>query len=277
MSLALGINGMFGNIGLAFAPILAGIVNYLYGVKASFFALGVLNLLGFCFMVFLPFEDHYETSGEDTPNGHDGNSMLYPFAILCICMMIAGVIYRGNTVILPTYFELKNKYLLSMLDKLNFPFLTSNVVATTTTAIVFLFGMLGQLVGGIFAERHDPKHGYLLFHFILIFIAILMAHITNISLVIAAISYFFFLLGIQPMENTLVARFTPEKMRHKGYGAKFILTFGVGSFAVYIVKYIKEFFPLHYVFYFFSICSFFLVLLILYLIKLTNKKGCTQS
>ncbi len=202
-------------------------------------------------MVFLPFEDHYETSGEDTPNGHDGNSMLYPFAILCICMMIAGVIYRGNTVILPTYFELKNKYLLSMLDKLNFPFLTSNVVATTTTAIVFLFGMLGQLVGGIFAERHDPKHGYLLFHFILIFIAILMAHITNISLVIAAISYFFFLLGIQPMENTLVARFTPEKMRHKGYGAKFILTFGVGSFAVYIVKYIKEFFPLHYVFYFF--------------------------
>ncbi|WP_461833017.1 MFS transporter [Desulfothermus sp.] len=276
MSLALGINGMFGNIGLASAPILAGLVNYFYGVRASFFAVGVVNLMAFCVMFFLPFKE-MEAGVKEDLNKNNNDSMLYPFIILCICMMTAGVIYRGITLILPTYFELKNHYLLYILNRLNFPFLTSNVVATLSTSIVFLFGMIGQLIGGIFAERYDPKYGYLLFHTILIFLSILMAHFSNIPLIVVSILYFLFLLGNQPMENTLVARFTPRKMRHKGYGTKFILTFGVGSLSVYIVKYIKQFYSLHFVFYFFSACSVFLVILISYLIKVTNAREKNRS
>ncbi len=270
MSLALGINGMFGNIGLASAPIVAGIFNYFYGVKISFMLMGVINIVGFCFMIWIPFSDMNSSMIKNNNKSH--NSMLYPFIILCICMMIAGIIYRGNTVILPTYFELKNKYLFSIINNLKIPIFTSNVVATLTTSIIFLFGMCGQIMGGIISEKYDPKYGYLIFHTILIFIAIIMALVSDIYLVIASITYFIFLLGIQPMENTLIARFTPTKMRHKGYGTKFILTFGVGSISVYIVKYIKTYYPLHYVFFFFSFCSVLLVFFILCLIKVINSR-----
>ncbi len=44
--------------------------------------------------------------------------------------------------------------------------------------------------------------------------------------------YFFFLLGTQAVENTLVANFTPRKFHHSAFGLKFVLTFGVGSLAV---------------------------------------------
>ena len=44
--------------------------------------------------------------------------------------------------------------------------------------------------------------------------------------------YVFFLLGMQPMENTLVSRLSPPAFKHTAYGTKFVLTFGVGAFAV---------------------------------------------
>ena len=55
-----------------------------------------------------------------------------------------------------------------------------------------------------------------------------------------ALIYFFFLLGMQPMENTLVARLSPPAFKHSAYGAKFVLTFGIGSLAV-IVAGVLEF------------------------------------
>ncbi|MFW6055375.1 MAG: MFS transporter, partial [Thermodesulfobacteriota bacterium] len=54
MSLALGYNGMAGNLGLALAPILAGVINYFSGPEAAFYVLGCLNLAGAVIMLLLP-------------------------------------------------------------------------------------------------------------------------------------------------------------------------------------------------------------------------------
>jgi len=54
MSMALGYNGMAGNAGLAAAPILAGIINYFYGIQMAFIFLGCLNLLGTVIMLSFP-------------------------------------------------------------------------------------------------------------------------------------------------------------------------------------------------------------------------------
>lgn len=48
----------------------------------------------------------------------------------------------------------------------------------------------------------------------------------------ARVLLFLFLLGMQPIENTLVARFAPKRFHHSAFGAKFVLTFGVGALAV---------------------------------------------
>ena len=49
----------------------------------------------------------------------------------------------------------------------------------------------------------------------------------------------FFLLGMQPLENTLVARLTPPNFLSSAYGMKFILTFGVGALSVKMVGLVK--------------------------------------
>jgi len=53
---------------------------------------------------------------------------------------------------------------------------------------------------------------------------------------------------MQPIENTLVARMTPESFHHSAFGIKFVLTFGVGALAVKMVERIQSAMGIHWVF-----------------------------
>ena len=75
---------------------------------------------------------------------------------------------------------------------------------------------------------------------------------------------------MQPIENTLVARYTPVKLRHAAYGTKFILTFGVGSLAVRLVGWVKAAWSIQAVFYVMSIVSLCIVITIFTLMLATK-------
>ena len=236
VSVGMGVNGMFGNLGLATAPLLTGFVNWFWGPQAAYFLLGGLNICGFVLLLSLPvpINHHSKTTGSTQDNG-----MLSAFLILLIAMMLGGIVYRGATVILPAYFELKNQQLFQWLTAIAGSGFSKNLFATSLTSIIYILGMLGQYTGGRIAERFEPKYGFLVFHMLTVPAAFFMAYAGNIALVGLAIIYFFFLLGMQPIENTLVANFTPRRLHHSAYGIKFVLTFGVGALAVKLAAFIE--------------------------------------
>ena len=268
----LGYNGMAGNMGLAVSPLITGLINYLWGPRAAYLFLGFFNLAGLGLLVFLKIPD---LKGESVEvRKADGEGMLKAFAILCVAMMLGGIAFRGLTVTLPSLFELRNPALLKTLAHAFSFFKSHNVTASLLSSLVFLIGVFGQYAGGYIADHTDLKKAYIAFHSIALFGALGMAVFTNVLLVVIAIIYAFFLLGMQPIENTLVARYTPVKLRHAAYGAKFILTFGVGSLAVRLVGWVKETWSLQAVFYVMSLVSFCIVLTIITLILVTrNAEG----
>ena len=238
VSLGMGYNGMFGNLGLACAPLMAGLINWLWGPAQVYIFLGLLNLTGF--MLIQRVKKSQPASTESRPDTPGRKDMIGAFLILLVAMMLGGIVYRGVSVIIPSYFELKNAELFNDLTRVFQSFLSENLLATTITSIIFFIGMLGQYSGGKLASRFNLQICYMIFHLITIPMAFLMAYVANLSLIITALIYFFFLLGMQPIENTLVARFTPQKLRHSAYGFKFILTFGVGSLAVKMVGLVEH-------------------------------------
>ena len=268
MSMALGYNGMAGNAGLAAAPILAGVINHFYGIQMAFIFLGCLNLLGTVVMLFLPLIE--PARNEKTVSQGSGRLVL-GFAILCICMMLGGIAYRSVTVILPAYLEIRNPALLDWISRLQWMPASRNVAATALSSSVFVIGMFGQFLGGVAAERFEPRRGYLIFHLLALPMVLAMAYTTDVSLLLITMGYMLFLLGMQPIENTLVAKFTPDKLRHSAYGTKFILTFGVGAVAVHLVGWIKEAWSLPAVFVAMAIVSIATVLSILLLMRVTRK------
>jgi len=268
MSMALGYNGMAGNAGLAAAPILAGVLNHLYGIQVAYFFLGGLNLLGAVTMLVLPLTEPKRNANgpSEGPKG-----LVWGFIILCVCMMLGGIAYRSLTVILPSYFELRNPALLDSLSGLKWMPASRNVAATALSSLVFLVGMFGQFLGGFAADRFEPRRGYLVFHLTALPLALAMAYTTDVSLLVITMFYTLFLLGMQPIENTLVARFTPDELRHSAYGTKFILSFGVGSLAVHLVGWVKQAWSLPAVFVAMAVVSILTVLCILLLIVTTRK------
>lgn len=236
VSLGMGYNGMFGNLGLAMSPLLTGIINWLWGPRAAYFFLGGLNFGGVLLMLAVPVT---ESKTEHASGVSKGNGIAAAFFFLLAPMMLAGIVYRGTTVILPTYFELKTPMLYQWIASVTFGEFSQNLVATAITSFIFLVGILGQYSGGRCAERFDPRWCYLVFFGITGPAAFLMAFFQDHILLGLAVVFFFFLLGIQPIENTLIARLTPKRFHHSAYGAKFILTFGVGALAVKVVAAIE--------------------------------------
>jgi len=236
ISYAMGINGMFGNLGLATAPLVAGTVTWIWGPRAVYLVLGLVNLAGLAVMILrpVPAGTGHSTEASSHHNGSRG------FVILLAAMMLGGIVYRGATVILPAYFELRNQDIFLWLAHRLPTGFSGNLVATTITSAIFLVGMLGQYIGGRTAERFPLAPSYLVFHLITIPAAFAMARAFDLPLIIFALIYFFFLLGMQPVENTLVSRLTPPRWHHSAFGMKFVLTFGVGAMAVKGVQAIES-------------------------------------
>ncbi len=268
MSVALGYNGMAGNAGLAVAPIVTGLINYRFGSEAAYLFLGALNLLGALIMLLVSLQEPLQKPSS-TPSQTPGR--LAPgFATLCASLTLGGLAYCGVTVILPSYFELRSSALIAFLNKLSWLVHSRNVAATGLTSLVFVVGIVGAYFGGLASERFDPRRVYLLFHFLALPMALAMVFARNLPLVLVCMVYLLFMMGMQPAENTLLAWLTPEKLRHSGFGVKFILTFGVGSLAVRMVGWIQHTWSLPAVYIAMTLISGLIVLSILVLFRVTR-------
>ncbi len=231
VSMGMAYNGIFGNLGLATAPLVTGLVFWFWGARAAYIVLALLNFAGLVSMVVMRVDEPARAQGQEA---RSANGLWVPFLILLVAMMLGGFAYRCTTVTLPALFELKTPFVAEWVRGLGWAGVSGNLVATMLTSIIFVVGAVGQYCGGRVGERFDPRWGYLIFHAISLPAVLIMAWTAELPLFAASLVYLFFLLGMQPMENTLVARLSPPAFKHSAYGAKFVLTFGVGSVAVIV-------------------------------------------
>ena len=98
-----------------------------------------------------------------------------------------------------------------------------------------------------------------------------MVFAQDFFLMIMAGLYFFFLLGMQAIENTLVARLSPKRWHHSAYGLKFVFTFGVGALGVKMIQGIDSLWAIQTVFYALGTISVLIVISILFLIRWINR------
>ncbi|HOO89857.1 MAG TPA: MFS transporter [Syntrophales bacterium] len=279
--MALGINGVAGNIGMISAPFTAGLLNWLVGWEVTYMIIGALCLIWgiTLFMVDIDETPVHAEATENTTNANNNNSTMKYFLILCIIVTIAGLVYRGNSVVLPAYLELKASFLWDFLSGISLPNITGakTAAATLLASIIYLIGIPGQILGGKLADKYDLRWLYFAFHGLSLPFIILMGVISQELLVLSAGLYIFFALGMQPIENSLVAKYTPKKWRSTGYGIKFILVFGIGSFSVYIVGWIKELWNLNVVYFFAAGLVALLVFFIAVLIRVSRGTTCRNN
>lgn len=241
---ALGIFSVAGTVGLIVGPFLVGILNWLAGWKLAYAAMGFASLLCGVAMLFVRIDESHIIRGPVEPgNGGNNKGFAWRTVILFFWVVtLGGLVYRINIVALPAYLELKAGLLAKSLhDLLNIPTVaaTTTMAAAALTSIIYVAGIFGQIWGGKIADRHELKRLWLFFYALILPLSLVLAFLNDHWLVAAATVYVFFALGIQPVENSLIAKFTPPRWRSTGYGLAAILIFGVGALAVYLVGWVS--------------------------------------
>jgi MFS family permease len=133
-------------------------------------------------------------------------------------MVAAGLINQAATVALPKLFEAQG-------------------VASTTTAVgalvavVYGFTALAQIVGGHLSDRFPMKWVYVLSYLLQLPFLALVAGVSGAPLIAAVIAAMTLQVASVPVENGLLARYTPGRWRGTAYGAKFVLTITVSALA----------------------------------------------
>jgi len=240
---ALGINGLWGNGGIAAAPLAAGTLTYALGWKSALLAFGLAGIaLGLlCFTI--PFSVGAKDLQKGTAVGR--RQAVRYFLILCTAMVFSGLMYRGYTIILPTFFEAKlSDFSLLASEAARLSSDTDTFAAAVITCGVYLIGMAGQLLGGRVADRFELRWAYLTFFASALPFLLLISVVEGPLLVLMAGGFVLFSLGMQPIENSLVAILSPPQWRSVIYGIKFTLVFGAGSLAVYLVAFVDARFGL---------------------------------
>ena len=262
---ALGINGVFGSLGIACAPLVTGVLTWLFGWETALIVIGLVGIVTGVLLSLIGVDESPNPVHAEKKS--DGGYVTY-FIILCVALVFGGLIYRGNMVLLPAYLELNTTFFAKLIGTMSFlkTHGTATLAATTLTSVVLFFAIFGQLLGGKLADKYDLRYAYLGIQAAGVPFLFGMAFTDNYLLAICAGAYVVFSLGMQPIENSLVAALTPARWRSTGFAIKFILVFGVGAIAVYLVGIVKTAYSLQAVYVFLGAVAILLVLSIMGLI-----------
>jgi MFS family permease len=227
-----GIQGVFGNLGIASAPAVGGICAYYETWRVAYYALAFVALIVFLGVVMARIEEGVvdQVSRHQVDLDATTRNRVIMFVLLALGMVCAGFVYRGFQTLAPKHL---GGTLLDDSEAIRHG--AANLWGAIFTSLALFVAAVGQLVGGYYADRISLMKGYVLFHLCSIPFLAGLGLMSGMNLPVMAACFAFFNLGMQPFENSLVARLIPPAWRSVGYGLKFIFSFGVGSVSVHFV------------------------------------------
>lgn len=217
LGLSLGYHGIVGSLGIAGAPLLGGLLLLRLEWNEVYLALAPIGLgLALLLAVALP---------DDAPRHEDSQGAAVEmsdwrgFALICSVTLCCGFVYRGFITFLPRY-----------LSEVGFSETAAPVLAKYLTAGVLVLGMIGHLAGGWLCGRWRLET--LLLGALLANIPFLlwMGGATGSGRILATGGFAIVHFLLQPVTNSLIARYTSSHRRSLGYGINFLIAFGMGSF-----------------------------------------------
>ena len=227
---ALGINGIFGGVGIGSGAFIAGLLIKNFDWKFAFIIPGIISLIIGIILFFFISNNLISFQNSKTKDLEENNSSHNLIIIACIMlfsMFGLGLTFQIMQTSLPKVFDIR----------------IANLSTFAIGSIIgIIYGISGfmTLVGGFLADKFSLKKIYVIgiaaqvpcFYFI--------ANFSGIPLIFVCLMAAMFNSSILPTENILLAKFTPE--RHHGliYGFKFIVAFGSAPIAVFLISKIYE-------------------------------------
>ena len=226
MGITLGWNGLWGNLGLAFAAILTGALVDSVGWRAAFFVPGVICMIaGVLFPMLVKDPGKVQKKSKSLGLHVDGRMMLRILAIMLVATACGGVIFNSTTIAMPKVFDER----LSALTQTSFGI--GVLVAAVYTTAAFAQVVVGKLI-----DRFEMRRLMISIGLVQIPMLYLAANLEGWAMLGAAFLMMLGVFGQIPLNDAIVGKYVADEYRARVYGIRYVVTLGVAAFAVPMIS-----------------------------------------
>jgi len=223
---AIGVNGVWGNLGVAFAAIVTGAVTQWLGWRWAFFLPGAAALgLGAAYLALVPPEAN-RTGGRAV--ARDTNFprpvLLRAFSVLVLVTLAGGVVFNATTVALPKLIDERLPQLAG-----------STLFVGLLVSAVYVVGAMAQLFMGRLIDRHPLKVAFLAIAVFQAPLLLVASWARGWGMIIVLAALVFVVFGQISFNDAMVARYSDAEWRSRVYGVRYLLSFGVAATAIPLV------------------------------------------
>lgn len=225
-----GINGVWGNLGVASSALVTGVVCQYLGWRWAFVLPGLATVaVG---LVFIGRVRHEVRTGHKQagPVAQVSKGAMRRVVIALVVTVIASsTTFNAVTVALPKLFA-------ERLSELT----TNPALIGLIAAGTYVFGALAQYTIGHLLDRHSLKAVFLPLSLVLAPLLLLGAGLSGIPLVLAFIGIIVGIFGQVTVNDAMVGKYTSEEWRARAYAARYFLGFTAAGVSVGLVAWLHE-------------------------------------
>ncbi|MCK5362636.1 MAG: MFS transporter [Gammaproteobacteria bacterium] len=231
---ALGINGVWGNMGVASAAIIAGVLIDASGWRAAFVVPGVAAIAtGFAYAVLCrpgSVGGIKQASGaKRTESVLDKRVLVTIFAIIALTTTLGSFIFQSMTFALPKILE----------ERLSGVYDSATAIGGSAFA-VFAIASMAQILIGHLVDRHSIRTVFAFVAGLQIPAYMLAVGLSGLPILVGAVAFMLLIFGQIPINDALLSRITTPQYRSRIYGIKFVLSFSVAAAAIPLVALLHE-------------------------------------
>ncbi|HEV2431139.1 MAG TPA: MFS transporter [Burkholderiales bacterium] len=225
MGRALGWNGLWGNLGLAAAALVAGAFMDLWGWRAAFFIPGAVCVVaGIAFLAVVPDPGPVQKKSKTIGLHIDRATMARVFAILLIATACGGVIFNSTTVAMPKVFDER----LASLTQTSFGI-------GALVAFVYSLAALAQLAMGALIDRFELRKLMIGIALIQIPMLAVAANVEGWAMLAAALAMMLAVFGQIPLNDVIVGKYVADEYRARVLSVRYVVSLGVAAVAVPLI------------------------------------------
>jgi MFS family permease len=230
LGMALGWNGLWGNLGLAFAAVVSGALMDLWTWRAAFFVPGLASIAaGIGFLLLVPDPGPVAKKSKTIGLHIDRATMTKIFAILLVATACGGIIFNSTTVAMPKIFDERLRALTE-----------TNIGIGALVAMVYSVAAFAQVLMGTLMSRFDMKHlmiGVGLAQIPLLFAA---ASLDGWPLLIVALLMMMAIFGQIPLNDGIVGKYVADEYRARVLSVRYVVSLGVASLAAPMIGFLHR-------------------------------------
>jgi MFS family permease len=226
MGIALGWNGLWGNLGLAFAALLTGALVDSFGWRAAFFVPGVICMIsGALFLALVKDPGKVQKKSKSFGLHIDGRMMARILAIMLVATACGGVIFNSTTIAMPKVFDER----LTALTQTSFGI--GVLVAAVYTTAAFAQVVVGKLI-----DKFEMRRLMITIGLIQIPMLYLAANLEGWAMLGAALLMMLGVFGQIPLNDAIVGKYVADEYRARVYGIRYVVTLSVAAVAVPMIS-----------------------------------------